>query len=276
MCRQDGPARPCRIASSPGSAAEAGEGATGVKPRIAVYYSSWNEPFSTSFAQTARENDAYVLVQLEPKDVTLASIAAGGSDAYLRSYADAVVAFGHPVIPPRRLLPPRPEDQRADQLVARAARQLGGYHPRALRRGRDRRRAHDRADAHRPPHHRAQPRQPDPGPDRDSIRPCAVRHPDTDTGGDPDRHDDPDGDSHRHNESDSLPDTGNTDTVRHHYHTVPDRHSHGRLREHAAALVGPGCAWGRTLRALQLALRVPEGKDSMIMTIFVPYEVPKS
>jgi nucleotide-binding universal stress UspA family protein len=39
-----------------------------------------------------------VLVQLEPKGVTLASIAAGGSDAYLRSYADAVVAFGHPVI----------------------------------------------------------------------------------------------------------------------------------------------------------------------------------
>jgi hypothetical protein len=30
--------------------------------------------------------------------VTLASIAAGGSDSYLRSYADAVVALGHPVI----------------------------------------------------------------------------------------------------------------------------------------------------------------------------------
>ena len=72
--------------------------ATGVKPGIVVYYSSWDEPFSTSFARTARDHDAYVLVQLEPKGVTLASIAAGGSDAYLRSYADAVVAFGHPVI----------------------------------------------------------------------------------------------------------------------------------------------------------------------------------
>jgi mannan endo-1,4-beta-mannosidase len=72
--------------------------ATGVKPRILVYYSAWNDPFSTSFAQAARDHDAYVLVQLEPKGVTLASIAAGGSDAYLRSYADAVVAFGHPVI----------------------------------------------------------------------------------------------------------------------------------------------------------------------------------
>jgi mannan endo-1,4-beta-mannosidase len=72
--------------------------ATGVKPRIVVYYSAWNDPFSTSFAQAAWDHDAYVLVQLEPKGVTLASIAAGGSDAYLHSYADAVVAFGHPVI----------------------------------------------------------------------------------------------------------------------------------------------------------------------------------
>ena len=72
--------------------------ATGVRPRIVVYYSAWNNPFSTSFAQAAWGHDAYVLVQLEPKGVTLASIAAGGSDAYLRSYADEVVAFGHPVI----------------------------------------------------------------------------------------------------------------------------------------------------------------------------------
>jgi len=72
--------------------------ATGVKPAIVVYYSSWNQPFSMSFAQTAWDHDAYVLVQLEPKGVALASVAAGGSDAYLRSYADAVIAFGHPVI----------------------------------------------------------------------------------------------------------------------------------------------------------------------------------
>jgi Glycosyl hydrolase family 26 len=67
-------------------------------PTIFVYYSPWNEPFSTSFAQTAWDHDAHVLVQLQPNGVTLASIAAGGSDTYLRSFADAVVAFGHPVI----------------------------------------------------------------------------------------------------------------------------------------------------------------------------------
>ena len=72
--------------------------ASGVKPGIVVYYSPWNDPFSTSFAQTAWAHSAYALVQLQPSGVTLASIAAGRSDPYLRSYADAVVAFGHPVI----------------------------------------------------------------------------------------------------------------------------------------------------------------------------------
>ena len=73
-------------------------GATGVAPAIVVYYSPWNDPFAASFAQTAWGHGAYVLVQLQPDGVTLASVAAGGSDAYLRSYADAVAAFGHPVI----------------------------------------------------------------------------------------------------------------------------------------------------------------------------------
>ena len=73
---------------APGSWSQIAEftDATGVKPGIVVYYSSWNQPFSTSFAQTAWDHDAYVLVQLEPKGVTLTSIAAGGSDlpAFLR------------------------------------------------------------------------------------------------------------------------------------------------------------------------------------------------
>jgi len=72
--------------------------ATGVAPGIVVYYSPWNDPFAVSFARTAWGHGAYVLVQLQPDGVTLDSVAAGRSDAYLRSYADAVAAFGHPVI----------------------------------------------------------------------------------------------------------------------------------------------------------------------------------
>ena len=85
---------------TPGSWSNIAEfaGATGVQPRIVVYYSPWKDPFAASFAQAAWEHGAYVLVQLQPNGVTLASVAAGGSDAYLRSYAADVVAFGHPVI----------------------------------------------------------------------------------------------------------------------------------------------------------------------------------
>jgi hypothetical protein len=71
---------------------------SGVRPGIAGYYSSWGERFASSFARTAWDHGAYALVQLQPGSTTLASIAAGRSDAYLRSFADAVAAFGHPVI----------------------------------------------------------------------------------------------------------------------------------------------------------------------------------
>jgi hypothetical protein len=85
---------------APGSWSSIGSfaSATGVRPGIAGYYSAWGEPFASSFARTAWDRGAYVLVQLQPTSVSLASIAAGDSDAYLRSYADAVAAAGHPVI----------------------------------------------------------------------------------------------------------------------------------------------------------------------------------
>lgn len=72
--------------------------ATGATMRIAVYYSGWFEKFRASFAQLAWRHGSYVLVQIEPRTVTLASIAAGRWDSFLRSYALAVRSFGHPVI----------------------------------------------------------------------------------------------------------------------------------------------------------------------------------
>jgi mannan endo-1,4-beta-mannosidase len=70
----------------------------GIRPSIAVYFSGWLDPFQARFASVAREHGAVVLVQILPKGYSMASIAAGRSDAYLRTYARAVRAFGYQVI----------------------------------------------------------------------------------------------------------------------------------------------------------------------------------
>lgn len=72
--------------------------AAGTKPDVAMYYSGWFVPFSTSFANTAAENGAVPLVQMDPDKISLAAIASGNYDGYLSSYAEAVRAYGHPVI----------------------------------------------------------------------------------------------------------------------------------------------------------------------------------
>jgi mannan endo-1,4-beta-mannosidase len=72
--------------------------ATGVKPRVVLYYSGWAEPFQTSFVRKVAHNGAVPLVQIDPDSTSVAAIASGWYDAYLRSYADAVRAYGHPVI----------------------------------------------------------------------------------------------------------------------------------------------------------------------------------
>jgi hypothetical protein len=74
------------------------QAATGVRPRLAVYYSSWRERFWTSFADAARASGAVPVVQLQPGGVSLGGITAGRWDPYLRAYAAAAKAYGHPVI----------------------------------------------------------------------------------------------------------------------------------------------------------------------------------
>jgi mannan endo-1,4-beta-mannosidase len=71
---------------------------TGVSPRVVSYYSGWAEPFQAGFAADAVRHGALPLVQIDPTRVSLAAIAAGQYDGYLRSYADAVRAFRHKVI----------------------------------------------------------------------------------------------------------------------------------------------------------------------------------
>jgi mannan endo-1,4-beta-mannosidase len=71
---------------------------TGLSPQLVLYYSGWFEPFQASFARTVSEHGAVPLVQINPKGVSLAAIAEGRYDGYLRAYARAVRAYDHPVI----------------------------------------------------------------------------------------------------------------------------------------------------------------------------------
>lgn len=72
--------------------------AIGRQPDLVTYYSPWLEPFQVGFAATAAQKGAVTLVQLDPMDVSVAAIASGHYDAYLRSYAAAVEAFPGKVI----------------------------------------------------------------------------------------------------------------------------------------------------------------------------------
>jgi mannan endo-1,4-beta-mannosidase len=76
-----------------GFAAMAGE-----RPNLVGYYSGWYEPFASSFARLVRRHGAATVVQIDPTDISLRAIAAGDYDSYLRSYADSVRDFGHPVV----------------------------------------------------------------------------------------------------------------------------------------------------------------------------------
>lgn len=72
--------------------------ATGIKPRLVVYYSGWQEPFQVSFARTAANEGAVPLVQMNPAGASVAAIAGGRYDTYLSTYADAIHNYRHPVI----------------------------------------------------------------------------------------------------------------------------------------------------------------------------------
>ena len=70
----------------------------GMQPNIVSYYGAWLGQFQAGFATTALEHGALTLVQLGTGNASMASIASGQYDAYWRSYADEVKAFGAQVI----------------------------------------------------------------------------------------------------------------------------------------------------------------------------------
>jgi Glycosyl hydrolase family 26 len=72
--------------------------AAGRQPDLALYFSSWGDPFQTGFAGQAHARGTVPFIQMEPWTISLAAIAAGRSDTYLRSYARAVAAYRYPVL----------------------------------------------------------------------------------------------------------------------------------------------------------------------------------
>jgi mannan endo-1,4-beta-mannosidase len=72
--------------------------ASGVRPNLDVYYSSWYQPFQAKFVWGAAWHGAVTLVQINPTGISLAAIAAGKYDTYLRAYAAAVRSCGRKVI----------------------------------------------------------------------------------------------------------------------------------------------------------------------------------
>jgi hypothetical protein len=72
--------------------------AVGRQPNLVGYYSGWAEPFQASYAQTMRKHGVIPFVQIDPTLASVSGIAAGDYDIYLRTYADSVRNFGHPVV----------------------------------------------------------------------------------------------------------------------------------------------------------------------------------
>ncbi len=72
--------------------------AAGKEPNLIGYYSGWSEPFDTSFARMVYKHGLIPFVQIDPSFASVAAIAAGDYDGYLRLYADTVKNFGHQVV----------------------------------------------------------------------------------------------------------------------------------------------------------------------------------
>ena len=70
----------------------------GRQPNLLGYYSGWVQPFDTSFAEMIHNHGVVPFVQIDPTDASIAAIAAGTYDEYLRSYANGVRNFRHAIV----------------------------------------------------------------------------------------------------------------------------------------------------------------------------------
>jgi mannan endo-1,4-beta-mannosidase len=72
--------------------------AAGKRPNLVGYYSGWGEHFQTHFARTVSRHGAVTVLQWDPTNASVAGIAGGHYDKYLRSFAHSVRDFGGPVV----------------------------------------------------------------------------------------------------------------------------------------------------------------------------------
>jgi mannan endo-1,4-beta-mannosidase len=72
--------------------------AVGRQPDIVLCFEGWQAGFPLQFAEEASSHRAVLLIQLTPKNISLAAIAQGSYDPYLESYAEQARAYGGQVI----------------------------------------------------------------------------------------------------------------------------------------------------------------------------------
>jgi len=72
--------------------------AAGKAPNIVGFYSGWAEPFSDSMAESLHRHGIIPFVQIDPTLASMSAVASGAYDEYLRSYAESVQDYGHPVV----------------------------------------------------------------------------------------------------------------------------------------------------------------------------------
>ena len=68
------------------------------KPNLVETFGGWAAPFDMQFAEMLHKQGATPLLQIDPTDASVAGIARGVYDDYLRLYADSVADFAHPVV----------------------------------------------------------------------------------------------------------------------------------------------------------------------------------
>jgi len=69
---------------------------SGVKPQIEENYSAFDKPFPSGWARTLLRDGILPLIQINPRQESLAAIASGRYDSYLRRLAEQVRALGAP------------------------------------------------------------------------------------------------------------------------------------------------------------------------------------